>query len=77
VNKKLTFIQKVKIFRMWSNEQKGGVVVACNLCDSTHLSFKNQHNEQLEDKHMYTSTYICEDCGATCQNKQEWVSQKE
>ena len=72
MSKPMTFMQKIKVFRMYLKKQKGGVVVSCGLCDSTNISFKTQDVGNVENRVIYESKYKCRNCGAICDNVQSW-----
>jgi len=72
LSKPLTFFKKLKLFKMYLNQQQNGVIVDCAFCKSTNIHFCNQLEIQEGDKATYTSTYLCNDCHSACENKQEW-----
>lgn len=86
MSKSLTFIQKVKLFRLYLKTQKNGVIIDCALCGSTNISFEKQTNNSVftpqlnsnglsgavKNSTLYHSIYTCNDCGAECRNRQEW-----
>jgi hypothetical protein len=74
LSKALTLIQKIKIFRRYLKEQKDGVIVDCAYCHSLDIKFNHQLEHEIDDRKVYTSKYTCNNCGATCSNKQEWVT---
>lgn len=74
---------KLKLFMLYLRHQRDGVIIDCALCGSTEIKFEQQHSAEVyhPDKKgggttstIYTSKYECGNCGATCNNRQEWFS---
>lgn len=72
MSKPMTFLRKIKLFRLYLKTQKGGVIVTCGFCDSTNISFKRQDGGKVDGRVVYESRYKCNDCGAFCDNVQSW-----
>lgn len=47
MSKPLTFIQKLKLFKMYLQTQKNGVIIDCAFCRSTNIKFKTQSSETV------------------------------
>lgn len=84
MSKPLTFLRKLKLFRLYLKEQQNGVIVDCAICGSTNINFEKQSasgviTPQLNPKRithstLYNSIYTCNECGAECLNRQEWFN---
>lgn len=75
MSKPLTLIQKIRMFRKYLKEQKDGVVVDCAYCHSVDIKFNEQVEHKIDgNQTTYSSKYTCNNCGATCRNKQEWFT---
>lgn len=66
---------------MYLKQQKDGVIIDCALCKSTNIHFESQKFHEVATPNIgspmtfstvYRSEYTCNDCGAKCENKQEW-----
>lgn len=74
MSKPLTLIGKFKLFRSYLQTQKDGVIVDCAYCKSIDIKFESQLEHEIDDRKIYSSKYTCNNCGATCSNKQEWFN---
>lgn len=68
----MTFMMKIKLFRLYLKSQKRGVIVTCGFCDSTNISFESQEASEVGGRVFYESEYKCHSCGAICNNVQNW-----
>ncbi|MCU7667878.1 hypothetical protein [Bacillus thuringiensis] len=73
MSKRLTFLKKIQLVLLYINHQKGGVIVTCAYCRSTNLTFEKQRRINHDYNIVYKSSYRCADCGAFCENKQDWI----
>lgn len=77
VKRKLTLIDKIKIFRAWIVCQDGyGLIGECGCCHSTKLKRKEYIDYGTGNIKRYDAIYQCVNCGATASVTEEWRSQE-
>ena len=69
MKKKAPFWFKIRFCIYWLTKHKEtATIVTCGKCNSTRITFKDGRQEG----NIYTSNYICEDCGSTAQCVETW-----
>ncbi|MBU3186541.1 hypothetical protein [Clostridium estertheticum] len=69
MKKKMPFWFKVRFCIYWIMRHKEtATVVTCGKCHGTRVTFQ----EGKQENNIYTSKYICEDCGSTAACVETW-----
>jgi hypothetical protein len=69
MKKKHSLLTKLKVCWYWLFVHGDGINVNCGVCKSTKLTIL----ESSKEGNIYTSKYLCRDCGATAENKEIWT----
>jgi transposase-like protein len=72
LSKPLTLGRKIKLFRMYLKQRQDAVVVDCPFCKSINIHFCEQEEVKENNKVIYVSRYLCNDCYSACENRQDW-----
>ncbi|WP_250355083.1 hypothetical protein [Bacillus subtilis] len=72
MSKPLTTAEKIKILWKFVFGRKTGVIIDCAFCAGTNITFKSSNTKEDQGQVVYYSQYVCNSCGACCENKQVW-----
>ncbi len=48
------------------------MIIDCAFCAGTNITFKSSNTKEDQGQVVYYSQYVCNSCGACCENKQVW-----
>jgi hypothetical protein len=69
MKKKHNMLTKLLICWYWLFKHGDAIMVQCNMCNSTKLSFIST----LDNGNLYQSSYECRSCGAVATNTEIWA----
>lgn len=67
---KFKFLTKIKFIFWWlfNYTKRTMTIVTCGKCNGKRVTFKNSNQEG----NIYTSEYVCKDCGAVAKCTEVW-----